>query len=79
MKTVDLNIIVPERTEMTSAQAERNLGNAIYEVAVYFYENVGEAGKLTDNKRLSGNGHHMAQNIAEKARELWGERLVDKI
>ena len=78
MKTVNLNIIVPERTEMTSEEAEQQLANAIYKVAVYFYEGVGEAGMLTDNKRLHGNGHHMAQDISENAKNLWKLRLIDK-
>ena len=41
-------------------------------------KSVGEAGKLTDNKKLHGNGHHMAQDISEKARYLWKLRLIDK-
>ena len=38
MKTTNLNIVVPERTEMTSEEAEQQLVSAIYNVGVYFYE-----------------------------------------
>ena len=62
---------------MDSERAKNELGNAIYKTAVLFYEHIGERGTLTDNKKLYGNGHHMAQNISEQARKLWEERLID--
>lgn len=65
-------------TEMTSERAGKELSKAIYQVAVQFYENIGEYGKLTDGKRLHGNGHHMAQDMGEQALKLWNERLTDK-
>ena len=64
--------------EMDSERARNELGVAIYSVAVIFYETIGEHGKLTDGKRLRGNGHHMAQDIQEKAQKLWDERLLKK-
>ena len=72
----EIKIMIPE--EMDSETAKRELGNAIYKTSVQFYENIGEHGKLTDGKRLHGNGHHMAQNISEQAQNLWDERLIDK-
>ena len=64
--------------EMDSERARNELGVAIYSIAVIFYETIGECGKLTDGKRLHGNGHHMAQDIQEKAQKLWDERLLLK-
>lgn len=71
-----INIEVPK--DMDSKEARKELTQAIYQVSCLFYESIGEAGRLTDNKRLFGNGHHMAQDIAEKAGKLWDERLEDK-
>ena len=75
-KFITIEIKVP--TEMNSKRAAQELSNAVYEVSVHFYESIGEYGKLTDNKRLYGNGHHMAQNIAQKAKELFNDRLEEK-
>ena len=63
---------------MDSDKARMELGHAVYMATVYYYETIGEHGKLTDGKRLRGNGHHMAQNISEQAQKLWDERLIDK-
>ena len=62
---------------MDSVTARDELRNAVYNATIKFYEAIGEAGRLTDGKRLYGNGHHMAQNIAEQAGKLWDERLED--
>ena len=76
MKYNKIEIKIPN--EMDSERARKELGKAIYSVAVIFYETIGEHGKLTDGKELRGNGHHMAQNIQEKAQKLWDERLLKK-
>jgi hypothetical protein len=73
MKTYKVKITFPE--EMDSETAQRELINAVYNASILFYESIGEYGGLTDGKRLHGNGHHMAQQIAAKAGELWDERL----
>ena len=61
-----------------SVKARHELMQAVYDATVIFYETIGECGKLTDGKRLRGNGHHMAQTMAEQACILWDERLEDK-
>ena len=71
----ELDIKFPR--EMTSEEAERYLSQSIYNVAVHFYEHIGEHGRLTDGKKIIGNGHHMAQKIALQASELWKERVID--
>jgi hypothetical protein len=60
---------------MDSEKARDALQRAVYDATVVFYETIGEGGRLTDGKRLIGNGHHMAQNMAEQACKLWDERL----
>ena len=69
----EIKILIPQK--MDSKRAKNELGNAVYKASVQFYENIGEHGKLTDGKRLMGNGHHMAQNLAEQAQKLWDERI----
>ena len=63
--------------EMDSKRARHELGVAVYNATVLFYETIGEHNRLTDGKRLHGNGHHMAQNIQEQAQKLWDERLCN--
>lgn len=65
--------------ETDSKKARHELRRAVYNATVIFYETIGEHGKLTDGKKLHGNGHHMAQNMAEQAAKLWDERLIDKL
>lgn len=75
-KFTEIKITFP--SEMDSEQARQELGEAVYKTTVQFYENIGEHGRLTDGKRILGNGHHMAQLIAEKSQKLWDERLTIK-
>jgi hypothetical protein len=70
-----INTVIPG--ELNSEDAKVHLMNAIYNISDIFYENIGEYGKLTDGKKIQGNGHHIAQLLAKKAGELWDERLVD--
>jgi len=72
----NINLNIPK--EMDSKEALNLLENSIYKVAAIFFESIGEHGKLTDGKQLIGNGHHMAQIISTKAKELWLERLEEK-
>jgi hypothetical protein len=64
--------------EMTSEHAKSELANAVYQASINFFEFIGEKGRLTDGKKLQGNGHHMAQYVAEYATKMWDERLEDK-
>lgn len=75
-KFYKIEIEIPR--EMDSDEAKTRLINAIYKTSVIFYEVIGEFGKLTDGKKLYGNGHHMAQEMAEKAGKLWDEHLTNK-
>jgi hypothetical protein len=70
-----INTVIP--SELNSEDAKVHLMNAIYNISSIFYENIGEYGKLTDGRKIQGNGHHIAQLLAKKAGELWDERLVD--
>lgn len=54
---------------MTLEQAEAEAGNAIYLAALVF-ERLELAGKVR------GNGHHMAQDLAERAKALVRERWI---
>jgi hypothetical protein len=74
-KPYQINTVIP--SELNSEDAKVHLMNAIYNISSIFYENIGEYGKLTDGKKIQGNGHHIAQLLAKKAGELWDERLVD--
>lgn len=71
-----IQINIPENC--TSDEARTQLLNSVYKASVQFYESIGEHGKLTDNKKLVGNGHHMAQELAQKAGEIWDKRITDK-
>lgn len=73
-KNNEITIVFPK--EMDSNRARMELGKAVYMATVQFYEDIGEAGHLTDGKKIRGNGHHMAQNIQEQAQKLWDERLI---
>lgn len=72
-KNYEVNLAIPKK--MSSESAKTSLANSIYKVAMLHYEYIGEHGNLTDGKKLRGNGHHMAQKIANLAEELWEERL----
>jgi hypothetical protein len=74
-KQYQINTVIPG--ELNSEDAKVHLMNAIYNISHIFYENIGEYGKLTNGKKIQGNGHHIAQLLAKKAGELWDERLVD--
>lgn len=62
--------------DVDSEEARRALMQAVYNISVVFYENIGEHGFLTDGKKLIGNGHHMAQELSRHAGAIWDERLV---
>ena len=44
--------------------------NQVYNVGCLFFESIGEGKQI-----LRGNGHHMAQELASKAEEIWNEHL----
>jgi len=55
------------------------LVNEIYKIACIFYETIGEQGEGGQNtKFLYGNGHHMAQDLAKKAEEIWDNHSNSK-
>jgi hypothetical protein len=54
---------------MSVEDAEVELMNAVYRAAVFFE-------RLENNGKVHGNGHHMAQNVAEYAKNLLHERWV---
>ena len=47
--------------------------NEIYNVSCLFFESIGEGRQI-----LHGNGHHMVQELASKAEEIWNEHLLLK-
>ena len=60
---------VDKRTIDSNEEAIRQLQNDIYKVAQIYFECVGE-----HEGYLIGNGHHMAQELCEKAKEIWISR-----
>lgn len=44
--------------------------NEVYNVGCLFFEFIGEGKQI-----LMGNGHHMAQDLASKAEDIWNEHL----
>jgi len=48
------------------------LSSQVYLAAVGIFE------RAETRNIVHGNGHHMAQELALKALELWRERLIDK-
>ena len=68
-KFYNINISVP--MGLSQEGAKLFLVNEIYKVSCLFYETIGEHGEL-----LRGNGHHMAQELASKAEEIWDKHLA---
>lgn len=64
----EINIEVP--TELTQEASRLFLINEIYKVSCLFYETIGEHGGL-----LYGNGHHMAQELASNAEDIWNRHI----
>lgn len=64
----EITVSVPK--DSTQEDARLFLINEIYKVSCLFYETIGEHGEL-----LSGNGHHMAQELAAKAEDIWSRHL----
>lgn len=60
-----------DATEAAEALAQR-LSNDVYAVAVRHYEQAEHAGMI------AGNGHHLAQRLAETAKALFLERYAQK-
>jgi hypothetical protein len=58
-----------ELADMTMEHATTAICNAIYETAL-FYERLEGAGKIT------GNGHHMAQELASVAAAMLRDRWI---
>ena len=48
--------------------------NEVYNVGCLFFESIGEGKQI-----LVGNGHHMAQDLASKAEDIWNEHLPLKV
>ena len=65
-------------TEIDSKGAKTEMMNALYKVCIHYFENLGENGKLTDDKIIDTNGHHLSQHVCEFAGELWDKNLKDK-
>lgn len=72
----EITIKIPK--EMDSDTAKQKLENSIYKVAALFFETIGEHGKLTDGKKIFGNGHHKAQNIATEVGLQWKANIKNK-
>ncbi len=75
-KQFEIKITFPKL--MDSKRAKHELQRAVYDATILFFEHIGEHGRLTDGKKLYGNGHHMAQDTAANAGKLWNERLTEK-
>jgi hypothetical protein len=56
-----------EPETINQREAEVELGNRIYQAAIYFEE-------LEGKGLIRGNGHHLAQAVAEYAQTLLKER-----
>lgn len=67
-KFYDINIKVP--MGLSEEGIKLFLINETYKVSCLFYETIGEHGGL-----LRGNGHHMAQELASCAEEIWNRHL----
>lgn len=66
---MDINDIDFKSIPLDRIDAE--LKNAVYKAAMLFE-------RLEDAGRIRGNGHHMAQKIADKASALLRERWIDE-
>lgn len=66
-------ITVPKEVDTNPEYARQCLANDIYSVACLFYETIGEGHNI-----LRGNGHHMAQDLAKAAEEIWDQHLSKK-
>ena len=53
---------------------KRVMINEVYNVGCLFFESIGEGKQI-----LMGNGHHMAQDLASKAEDIWNEHLPLKV
>ena len=62
-------IKVDKKNIDSNEEAIRQMQNDIYKVAQIYFECVGE-----HEGYLSGNGHHMAQELCQKAKEIWLSR-----
>lgn len=60
----EIKIKVPK--EMDAKKARQELSRSVYQLAVHFYEGIGEGKKI-----LAGNGHHMAQSLSKSALDIW--------
>ena len=62
----------PEQIAAEKAEAINMIERSVYEACALF-EQLELAGKVR------GNGHHMAQNIAEQAGKLMQERWIESV
>ena len=60
-----------EIKKMSQRNAEVEIVNNVYSACLLFE-------RLEDAGKIRGNGHHMAQEIAQKAEDLMKERWKDK-
>lgn len=69
--------LTPEQAQLAKRKTEeemRQLSNRVYVVACEFYEVRGERGGL-----LIGNGHHMAQELADRAVKIYRQHIRTQI
>ena len=61
---------IEEIEKLTDEEIETQISNRIYTAALFFE-------RLEHAQRVWGNGHHIAQNLSQKAIEMYRERKRD--
>lgn len=73
--TVTIRLDLDRLADPTAARAE--VGNAVYQVGQAIFETGAEYNRRPDGSRvLTGNGHHVAQELAEHAQGMWDRRTA---
>ena len=65
----EIKIKVRKCTITNNQEAIRQMQNDLYKIAQVYFECIGEHEGF-----LTGNGHHMAQELCQKTEEIWVSR-----
>lgn len=71
MENITKTFVIQKERLKTQEDVLVSLKNHIYGLSVLYFETIGEHGKF-----IQGNGHHMAQELAEYAEQMWKKRII---